>query len=186
MVPPGTELNDVTVEGEVAIIDLGGVLVGSAGSSNEERLFAEQLAHTALVDPSLSAVQLLVDGRAITTLWGHLDWSMPITPSSEALSPVVFVEPLPTTAYSSSDVTVEGWASVVEGTVLIRLEDSTGNVVTEGFTTASEGAPGRGTWAWQVRVPGPGEWSVIAGASDPSGGEGFPPFEIRRTFTVSG
>ncbi len=186
MVPPGTALNGVTVEGEVAIIDLGGALVGSAGSSSEERLFAEQLAHTALLDPSLSAIKLLIDGRPITTLWGHLDWSVPVSRSDAALSPVVIVEPLPTTVYSSADVIVEGWASVVEGTVLIRLEDSAGNVVTESFTTASEGAPGRGTWAWEVRVPGPGEWTVIAGGSDPSGGEGFPPFEIRRTFTVSG
>jgi len=102
------------------------------------------------------------------------------------LSPVTIVEPLPTTTSSSSSITVIGWASVFEGTVLLRLEDPAGKVVAEGFATASQGAPGRGTWAWDVTAPGPGRWVIVASATDPSGGEGPPPFELRRAFDVSG
>jgi hypothetical protein len=42
-------------------------------------LFAQQLAHTALLDSSLNELRVLINGEAISELWGHIDWSMPIT-----------------------------------------------------------------------------------------------------------
>lgn len=43
-----------------------------------------------------------------------------------------------------SPVTVSGTASVFEATLNVAVKDAAGNVLCETFTTASEGAPGRG------------------------------------------
>jgi hypothetical protein len=59
-------------------------------------------------------------------------------------------------------------------------------VLEEDFVTATTGGPGRGTWTWTITLPGPGTYLVQAGASDPSDGEGFPPFSVTRTVRVVG
>lgn len=50
-----------------------------------------------------------------------------------------------------SPVIITGDASVFEATVQWRITDTGGRVIAEGFTTASQGAPGRGTFS--VTVP---------------------------------
>lgn len=45
-----------------------------------------------------------------------------------------------------SPVTVSGTASVFEATLNVAVKDAAGNVLCETFTTASEGAPGRGDY----------------------------------------
>jgi hypothetical protein len=60
-------------------IDLDDGIRLTSGSSSEESLFAQQLAHTALLDASLTEVRVLINGQQISDLWGHLDWSLPIT-----------------------------------------------------------------------------------------------------------
>ena len=47
----------------------------------------------------------------------------------------------------TSPVTISGDASVFEATVLWRISDTSGRVLAEGFTTASQGAPGRGDFS---------------------------------------
>lgn len=46
----------------------------------------------------------------------------------------------------TSPVTVSGTASVFEATLNVAIKDAAGNVLCETFTTASEGAPGRGDY----------------------------------------
>ncbi len=92
-VPVGTTLHRVSIDGAVVTIDLSGGIVGSSGSSAQELTFAQQLAHTARVDTTISAIVLLIDGRPITELWGHLDWSRPIEVDPFILSPVTVTTP---------------------------------------------------------------------------------------------
>ena len=47
----------------------------------------------------------------------------------------------------TSPVTISGDASVFEANVLWRISDTSGRVLAEGFTTASQGAPGRGDFS---------------------------------------
>jgi len=47
----------------------------------------------------------------------------------------------------SSPVTISGDASVFEAALAWRITDTGGRVIAEGFTTASLGAPGRGTYS---------------------------------------
>ncbi len=180
-VPPGTTLERVSVEDGVVTVDLAGGIVGSSGSSAQETTFAQQLAHTVRVDTTIEAVRLLVAGQPITGLWGHLDWSQPVPVDPSALSPVTVTTPLAGEEVPVGPVTFRGQATVFEGTVLVRLVDADGTVVADGFVTATQGGPSRGTWTWTVQLPGPGVFTLTAAETDPSDGEGRPPFSTSRT-----
>jgi hypothetical protein len=79
VVPQGITINNVVITDGIVTVDLDDTIRLVSGSSTEETLFAQQLAHTALLDSSLTALRVLIDGQAISELWGHLDWSMPVT-----------------------------------------------------------------------------------------------------------
>ena len=185
-VPADTTLEMVSIDGSVVTLGLTGGIVGSSGSSSQETTFAQQLAHTARVDASIEAVAVMIDGAPIVELWGHLDWSAPIAVDPFILSPVTITTPLAGDEVSVGEVTFRGQATVFEATVLVTLTDADGTVVEDGFMTATIGAPSRGTWEWTVTLPGPGEYIVVAGESDPSGGEGRPPFSTSRTVIAVG
>jgi len=186
-VPVDTRLRSVRIADGVVTIDLGDGIVGSSGASSQEVTFAAQLAHTALLDPELTGLRVLIDGAPITELWGHLDWSQPLTADPFALSPVTITTPLHDAELAPGPVTVQGRATVFEATVVVRVEREDGSVLVEDFVTATEGGPGRGDWTWTVTLDRPGRYRIIAGASDPSGGaEGPPPFTTSRSVRVTG
>jgi spore germination protein GerM len=78
-IPQGISIQNVDIMDGVVILDLDDNVRLTSGSSSEEMLFAQQLAHTALLDSSLNELRVLINGEAISELWGHIDWSMPIT-----------------------------------------------------------------------------------------------------------
>ena len=78
-IPQGISIQNVDITDGVVILDLDDTIRLTSGSSSEEMLFAQQLAHTALLDSSLTELRVLINGEAIYELWGHIDWSMPIT-----------------------------------------------------------------------------------------------------------
>ena len=180
-VPAGTTLHRVSIDGSVVTLDLAGGIVGSSGSSAQEVTFAQQLAHTARVDASIDSIALLIEGQPIDELWGHLDWSEPVAVDPFILSPVTVTTPLPDEEVAVGPVTFRGQATVFEATVLVTLLDADGTVIEDSFVTATTGAPDRGTWEWTVTLPAPGTYTVIAAESDPSDGEGRPPFAASRT-----
>jgi hypothetical protein len=85
VVPQGININNVAISDGIVTVDLDDTIRLASGSSSEETMFAQQLAHTALLDASLTALRLLIDGQPISELWGHLDWSMPITADEKLL-----------------------------------------------------------------------------------------------------
>jgi len=185
-VPDGTTLQRVTVEDGVATLDLSGAIVGSSGGSSQEMTLAQQLAYTAQVDPSVTGILLFIDGAPVDELWGHLDWSRPVEPEPSALSPITVTRPAAGETVSVGDITFGGEATVFEGTVVVMLLGEDGEVVEEDFVTATVGGPERGTWEWRVTLPAPGLYTMVAGETDPSEGEGRPPFETTRTFRAAG
>ena len=85
----------------------------------------------------------------------------------------------------TSPVTVSGVASVYEGTVQIRILGEEGEEIISAFTTASEGAPGRGEFSKRIEfsVSEAQEGLIEAYEADAaSGSEGGPAEEL---FTVS-
>jgi hypothetical protein len=57
----------------------------------------------------------------------------------------------------TSPVTISGDASVFEAALAWRITDTGGRVIAEGFTTASLGAPGRGTYSITATYTVPAE-----------------------------
>jgi hypothetical protein len=182
-VPEGTVVLGVTIDAVVEV-DLGGTFGAASGGSAQEITFAQQLAHTVLAAVGPLGVRLRVDGALVDELWGHLDWSEPLTADPFALSPVTIEVPGHAAEVPAGELVVTGQATVFEATVVVAAYAADGSVVAEGFVTATEGGPGRGTWEWRVTLPGPGEYRIEAGASDPSDGEGPAPFVAVRTVRV--
>jgi len=81
-VPPGTALRAVFVTDDgQAFVDLSReVVTAHPGGSTYERLTVYALVNALTVNlPAVHAVQLLVDGREVDTLAGHLDLRAPLT-----------------------------------------------------------------------------------------------------------
>lgn len=155
----GTTVRDVRREGATAVVDLSRQATTNGGGSAFEAMTLQQLVHTVTAaDPSLSAVRLLVEGTPVETLWGSTDASAPISraPSYEVLGPVWL------DVADGSVLTGEfgGTATVFEATVSWQLRQGP-ELVEEGFSTATEGAPGRGEWTATADVP-PGDYELWA------------------------
>ena len=67
-------------------------------------------------------------------------------------------------AVVAGTITIGGEASVFEANVTIRLLDPNGTLRRETFATATEGAPGRGDWSTEIRIPNQpkGTWTIEA------------------------
>ena len=78
-VPQGISINSVEIVGGVVTVDLDDAIRLTSGSSSQEILFAQQLAHTSLLDTSLTELRVLINGQPFSELWGHVDWSMLMT-----------------------------------------------------------------------------------------------------------
>ncbi|TAL17032.1 MAG: hypothetical protein EPN99_12235, partial [Frankiales bacterium] len=147
----GTTVRDVRREGATAVVDLSREATTNGGGSAFEEMSLQQLVHTVTAaDPALTAVRLLVEGEPVETLWGSADASTPISrgPSYEVLGPVWLDVP------DGSVLSGEfgGTATVFEATVSWQLRQGP-DLVAEGFATATEGGPGRGTWTATADVP---------------------------------
>ncbi|PYR49207.1 MAG: hypothetical protein DMF89_13150 [Acidobacteria bacterium] len=80
-IPPGTRLRAlfVTKEGE-AFVDLSGEISSShGGGALDELLTVYTIVHALTANmPAITAVQVLVDGREVDTLAGHVDLRRPL------------------------------------------------------------------------------------------------------------
>jgi spore germination protein GerM len=182
--PADTQVLAARVEGTTAFVDLSGEALEGQGGSAFEAASLQQLVHTVTAaEPSAEQVQLLVDGEPVETLWGAVDTSAPVTraPQAEVLGPVWLLTPTEGGTLARG-AEFGGVATVFEATVNWQwLQD--GRVVADGFSTASEGAPGRGEWSSTVDVP-PGDYELKAFES--SAEDGSETFVDTKTVTVTG
>lgn len=165
----GTTVLGVTREGDTAVVDLSEQATTNGGGSGFEAMTLQQLVHTVTAaDPSLTGVRLTVEGAPVETLWGATDARQAVrrAPAAETLGPVwidlqegaVLAEP-----------SFGGTATVFEATVSWQLRQGD-TLVTEGFSTATTGAPERGEWQATADVP-PGDyelWAFESSAKDGS------------------
>ena len=177
-------VNDVTVEGSTATVDLTAAAAESGGGSAFARASLQQLVHTVTAAaPAARTVRLLIDGQSPGSFWGAVDPGQPIgrAPAAEILGPVWILEPTEGATLRRGD-SFGGEASVVEATV--NWEWVQGDtVVARGFSSAAEGAPGRGPWSATVDVP-PGDYELRAFES--SAEDGAPTFVDTKQVTVTG
>ena len=183
LLPPETEVLGVDIDGTTLVVDLDfpdDEL--PLGAQYEASAFA-QIAHTGSQFPTVRRVQVLEEGR--TPPSGHSDWSKPLRADPFELVPVDIESPAYGATVPAGDVTVTGTANTFEATVQLRLRNPAGDVVENTFTTATCGSGCRGTWTHTFAgLDEPGTWTVAAAESDPSDGEGRPPFRVKTTFTV--
>ncbi len=163
----GTEVRDVRRSGSTAVIDLSREALTNGGGSAFEAATVQQLVHTATAaDPSLAAVELRVEGKRVETRWGAVGTAEPLrrAPAAEVLGPV-WID-----AVEGQDIgdRVGGSATVFEATVSWDLQRN-GRTAQEGFSTATEGAPGRGTWTAELDVA-PGDYLLRAWESSAKDG----------------
>ena len=82
-VPAGTTLRALFITGGEAFVDMSGELMqGQPGGSLNEMLTIYTLVDALTVNlPAVSAVQVLVDGKEVETLAGHVDLRRPLAQS---------------------------------------------------------------------------------------------------------
>jgi hypothetical protein len=176
LVPDGTTLLDIGLEGGLLTVDLSGEVTTNPGAGGEaEAAFAQSLAHTGGQFATVDAVRLLVDGAPVAELWGHLDWSQPIAPDEFAISPIVVEQARGT---SGGRIELSGTANTFEASFGVVVADEDGTVVDETFAMATCGSGCRGDWTYELADLEPGVYTVTLTEDDPSDGEGRPPFTV--------
>lgn len=148
----------------------------------EAELAIEQLVYTAqAAHQSRSPVQLLLDGNRTDTLLG-VPVSEPLAQGAaeDVLAQVWIIDPAEG-AEVTAPFEVSGLAAAFEANVVWELRDGS-KVVKKGFTTARACCKME-PYSFEVSAP-PGEYTLIVTDSDPSGGEGFGPWEDTKRITV--
>ncbi len=148
VLPADTRVLDIDVEQGLATVDFSSeVLKANVGASGEG-LGIASIVNTLTEFPTIQRVQFTVDGEVENGMdwWGHVGlYEQPFTRDlSSVYEPVIWVTAPAAEQVISSPVKIRGTARVFEATVSFHLKDADGNIIAQGFTTAAEGAPGRG------------------------------------------
>ena len=80
VIPAGTKLKGFSVRNGVAYVDVSGEILKTTnrGSANESLIVAS-IVNTLTEFPGIQKVQILVEGKEMETLYGHMDLSEPFT-----------------------------------------------------------------------------------------------------------
>ena len=82
VLPPDTKVRSLTVKEHVAYADFDDKLIKSnGGGSTTERLIVGAIVNTLTEFSDIKKVQILVDGKTVETLSGHMDVSHPLSRS---------------------------------------------------------------------------------------------------------
>lgn len=82
VVPPGTKVKSVQVIDRTALVDFTAAMIKKGfGGSSMEILTVGAIVNTLTEFPEVERVQILVEGKKVTTLFGHLDVSDPLSRS---------------------------------------------------------------------------------------------------------
>jgi len=69
--PAAASLREVSIDGDVVTVDLGGAATNSVGAEAAQQA-VQQLVWTATAASGKSGVRLLLDGKPVSELWGHV------------------------------------------------------------------------------------------------------------------
>jgi germination protein M len=168
VLPQATKINSININDGLATVDFSSdVLRANVGASGEA-MGIQSIVNTLTEFPEIKKVSFTVEGKVEGAMdwWGHVGlYEQPFSRNlANVYEPVIWVtSPIPGQK-AASPLEVSGSARVFEATVNIRLVDDTGKILSEGFTTASEGAPGRGDFKYALNfsaaTPGKGDLEV--------------------------
>jgi hypothetical protein len=182
--PAGSALTAATSADDGTLtVDLGGT--AADGDRADAVLALQQLVHTVTAaDTDLTGVRLSVDGEPVADLWDGAE--VPASGARRAdpldvLAPI-WMDAVTDGATVGRTVRFGGAASVFEGTVSWQvLAQPSGEVVRVGFSTAADGAPGRGGWTASTQLD-PGRY--VLRAFEESAESGQARFIDDKTVTV--
>jgi spore germination protein GerM len=170
VLPQATKINSINIKDGLATVDFSrDVLRANVGASGEA-LGIQSIVNTLTEFPEIKKVSFTVDGKVdeqTMDWWGHVGlYEQPFSRDlSTVYEPSIWVTSPVSEQKVASPVDVTGSARVFEAAVDIRLVDDSGIIIAEGYTTASEGAPGRGDFkhslVFSAASPGKGALEVF-------------------------
>jgi hypothetical protein len=192
--PTGSEATLGPADGDQIAIDLNDAAVSGTAGSEFACLSLQQLVWTATAAmPEFKRILVTHNGKAdgvVSQWWGvGCGKDEPIArhaPSYEILAPVQISNPVEGTTVRPTFV-FGGEATVFEANVSWSVVDkASGKVLKEGFSTATAGAPARGSWTANVALTGvtPGQLLELR-AWESSAKDGSVTFLDTKTVTVA-
>lgn len=84
--PQGTILRGITVKNSIAYVDFDhNLLKNSQGGSSAESLLVASIVNTLTEFENIEKVQILIQGKVVGTIWGHMDVSEPLSRSEKII-----------------------------------------------------------------------------------------------------
>lgn len=169
--PRGIRLNGLDLDRRTTV-DLSGFPSGS--SANRLKLALAQVAATVLQYDDVDSVEIFQEGTPLT--------DAPLTEAfyERLLAPIVLTEP-PYAEHPKSFVHglgIEGTANVFEATVAFEVVDGDGDVISEGFTTATCGSGCRGDFSEWITFEVAQPTFATVNVYSPSAEDGSRLFEV--------
>ncbi|MBP2663425.1 MAG: Sporulation and spore germination [Firmicutes bacterium] len=86
VMPAGTQMKNITVKDHIAYVDFNDKLIKkNGGGSASEILLVGAIVNTLTEFPDIEQVQILVNGKKIETISGHMDTSEPLSRSEKII-----------------------------------------------------------------------------------------------------
>jgi hypothetical protein len=141
-----------------------------------------QVVYTLTQFPTVKAVRFQLDGRPVDVFSGEgivLDHPVGRRDYADFLPPILVTSP-GIEQQVETPLTIEGSANVFEANVTVEILDAAGNVIGNGFTTATCGTGCRGTFRITLSydLPKPQKGEIVV-HDDDAAGTGQPPHEVR-------
>ncbi len=160
VIPPDTKVLGIKVENGVATMDFSREVLKANVGSTGEALGIQSIVNTLTEFPDIKKVSFSVEGKIderTRDWWGHVGlYDQPFERNlSVVWEPAIWVTSPQPGDTIQSPVKVSGTARVFEATVNLRVLDANGNKLTETFTTATAGAPERGTFDVSIEFSKP-------------------------------
>lgn len=154
LIPAGTELLGVTVEGNAATVDLSAAYE-SGGGSLAVMLSIAQVTYTLTQLPDIDEVWFRIDGEPRTMLTGEGIMVDPATRdrfTDGVLPPILLEQPFDHSALTNP-IVIGGMTNAFEATVNYQVLSADGAVLTEGMTMATCGTGCWGGFTAEIALP---------------------------------
>jgi spore germination protein GerM len=175
MIPAGSRLLGIAIDGSVATVDLTGAFESGGGSMSMFGRLA-QLIYTVTQFPTVDAVRLRLDGRPVESIGGEgviVGAGLGRTDSTYSLPPIFVDRPAWGGAFPSPG-RVTGLANVFEAQFQVQVLDGGGRELVEAPVHATCGTGCWGTFDVTVRYAVPvAQWGTLR-VFDPSAKDGTP------------
>jgi hypothetical protein len=159
--PAGASVRDVRISGATVTVDLAGATRNNVGSEAAHQAVQQLVWTVAAAIGAEAGVRLLLDGRSVEDLWGHVDISGTLrkSPALEVRGLVWLISPQHgQTVGRSVELHVTG--AVFEATVNIRVRQGS-RTVQETFMTLDNGGPAFGEGRLRLTLA-PGTYTIEA------------------------